>query len=171
MTQPTAAGSDFSRPLLVRLGRSIDLARPCCENLAVIQPRAGVHAAELRCAKCNSRRGWLRREALEFLTETARRWGTLEILTLRENQIGDHPMQSKPQRDNAGILFKNNRKDSEKHPDYTGTVNANGVEFYLNAWIKQGPKAKFMSLSLKPKEAHSKPTTTVAEDLNDEIPF
>jgi hypothetical protein len=83
-------------------------------------------------------------------------------------------MQSKPQRPNSGILFKNNRKTEvdTNLPDYTGSINVDGVgEFYLNAWIKQGPKQKFMSLSLKPKEAHQAPSRTVAEDMNDEIPF
>lgn len=54
---------------------------------------------------------------------------------------------------NRGVLFKNDRKDSEKHPDYKGNVNVNGVEFWLSAWIKESAKGKFMSLSIQPKDA------------------
>lgn len=53
---------------------------------------------------------------------------------------------------NRGVLFKNDRKDSDKHPDYKGNINVDGREFWLSAWIKDGKSGKFMSLSIQPKE-------------------
>ena len=54
---------------------------------------------------------------------------------------------------NRGVLFKNDRKEKDTHPDYKGSINADGVEYWISAWMKEGAKGKFMSFSLTPKEA------------------
>ena len=54
--------------------------------------------------------------------------------------------------ENRGVLFKNDRKEQDNHPDYKGSINVGGQEFWLSAWLRQGDKGKFMSLSVKPKE-------------------
>ena len=56
------------------------------------------------------------------------------------------------QRERSGILFKNDRKAKDSHPDYTGSATIGGEEFYLSAWIKAGRNGKFMSLSFKSKD-------------------
>lgn len=53
---------------------------------------------------------------------------------------------------NRGSLFRNEDKKSEKHADYGGTINVGGVEYYLNAWIREGKRGKFLSLSVKEKQ-------------------
>jgi hypothetical protein len=74
---------------------------------------------------------------------------------------------------NRGVLFRNDRKENDKHPDYTGNINVNGVEHWLSAWIKEGKNGKFMSLSSRPKEEPKpKPKRVVdTSDMDDEIPF
>lgn len=55
---------------------------------------------------------------------------------------------------NRGVLFKNIKKEADSHADYQGNINIEGVEYWLNAWLKTSTKTgdKFMSLSVKPKE-------------------
>ena len=74
---------------------------------------------------------------------------------------------------NRGSLFKNDRKDDAKFPDYKGSLNVDGVEFWLSAWIKVSKDGqKFMSLSIKNKNADAtlnKPKKASFEDSD--VPF
>lgn len=56
-----------------------------------------------------------------------------------------------------GVLFKNDRKENDKHPDYKGQCEIDGAEYWLSAWIKMGAKGKFMSLSFTAKEQPKNP--------------
>ena len=38
---------------------------------------------------------------------------------------------------NRGQIWKNEKKTTESHPDFTGTLNVNGVEFYVSAWKRK----------------------------------
>lgn len=61
-----------------------------------------------------------------------------------------------------GVLFKNDRKETDSHPDYKGQCEIEGVEFWLSAWIKESPqKGKYMSLSFQAKDAQKKPAPEV----------
>lgn len=83
------------------------------------------------------------------------------------------------QKDNSGTLFKNDRKEQPNHADYNGTIIVAGVSYWINAWIKEGQKGKFMSLSVKPKDGGKgadKPTPqqqrrSIKDEIGDEIPF
>jgi hypothetical protein len=54
-----------------------------------------------------------------------------------------------------GSLHKNDRKESEKHSDYNGSVVApDGTEYWLDGWKKTSKDRKaWLSLSLKAKDA------------------
>jgi uncharacterized protein (DUF736 family) len=71
---------------------------------------------------------------------------------------------------NSGALFRNDKK-SEKHPDYRGDINVNGVDYWISAWLKTSKKGtKFMSLSVTEKESVQKPAP-VADDFEEDLPF
>ena len=81
---------------------------------------------------------------------------------------------------NRWILFKNERKENDKHADYSGTLNVDGREFWINGWVREGAKGKFFSGSIKAKEslreaAAPKQTVTSGKydplDDGDSIPF
>jgi hypothetical protein len=78
-------------------------------------------------------------------------------------------------RNNTGVLFKNDRKQEELQPDYKGVLTFNDQEYWLSGWIKQGKAGKFIGLAFTPKTAEQiKPKTTSKsgfEDMPDDIPF
>lgn len=53
---------------------------------------------------------------------------------------------------NRGVLFKNREKKQDNHPDYKGSINVDGQDFWISAWLKESKKGeKFMSLSVSEK--------------------
>ena len=86
---------------------------------------------------------------------------------------------------NRGILSKNDRKEQETHPDFTGQINVAGVDYWLNGWVKtrNDGSGKFFSLSVKPKDAPRQAAAPKAapskasaggsgfDDMDDDIPW
>jgi len=74
--------------------------------------------------------------------------------------------QAKP---NSGSLFKNTNKTTENHPDYTGTwKDEDGKEWQLAAWVKEGAKGKFFSLSASERR---QPQQNNMDTSTDDLPF
>jgi hypothetical protein len=80
-----------------------------------------------------------------------------------------------------GSMFKNEKKESDNHPDYKGDIMLpDGTMAWLDAWVKK-PEGKkpFMSVSLKVKQPRNdeqqKPAARQqqkpVDDFEDSIPF
>ena len=71
---------------------------------------------------------------------------------------------------NTFVLFKNDKGDNPKRPDYTGTANVDGIEFSISGWIREGQKGKFISGSVQLKDNNSAGATRGAAE-DDDVPF
>lgn len=56
---------------------------------------------------------------------------------------------------NRGALFENDKKGNEKAPDFKGTINVDGIEFYASAWKRDKYGKEYFSISIQPKEIQS----------------
>jgi hypothetical protein len=77
---------------------------------------------------------------------------------------------------NRGSLFKNDKKTEEKHPDMSGSINIDGIEYWISGWKKRSKAdVGFISLSVRPKEQvrqSSQPTHKAKSDnWDDDLPF
>lgn len=75
---------------------------------------------------------------------------------------------------NRGVLFKNDNKQSDNHPDYKGNINFDGQDCWLSAWLKESKNgAKFMSLSVTPKDGGATKTFSapVESSKEEDVPF
>ena len=74
-------------------------------------------------------------------------------------------------KEGSGSLFKNDRKVSDTHPDFTGSIMLNGKEHYLSAWVKESKKGKFFSVSVgKVKEQKNFKEAGIS-DIESDYPF
>jgi hypothetical protein len=87
---------------------------------------------------------------------------------------------------NRGSIWPNKRKDKDTHPDFTGSINVDGKEYWLNGWRRKegaSPVSPSMTFTVRAKEfadpetadGHSVQPRTARKssaDMDDsEIPF
>jgi len=84
---------------------------------------------------------------------------------------------------NSGALFKNKRRTKDTHPNMQGSINVDGVEYWVSAWtreVKGGPRQgeKMISMALTKKD--DQPASTgnqgggmpePVDDFDDDIPI
>ena len=85
---------------------------------------------------------------------------------------------------NTGALFINDRRQTENQPNAKGSVDIDGVEYWVSAWTKTSKSGqKFQSLAFTRKEqqqaparpAQAKPAPTTPafnpDVIDDDLPF
>jgi len=75
---------------------------------------------------------------------------------------------------NTGAIWGNKDRKTDKHPTHTGSINVEGVEYWVSAWVgdksKNQPALSFKIQKKEPKQ--SKPAAAPAETFDpDSIPF
>ena len=60
------------------------------------------------------------------------------------------PKKKFEQRENSGSAFENDHKTTDKHPDFTGSINVEGRIYWLSLWKKTSAGGKrYLSASVR----------------------
>jgi hypothetical protein len=76
---------------------------------------------------------------------------------------------------NKGILSRNDNRTLDTHPEFKGSINVDGRDYWLSGWIKERKdgSGRFFSLSVKPKDGAGAPAAPrpAPADLDNDLPF
>ena len=81
---------------------------------------------------------------------------------------------------NRGQIWKNEDRKSDTHPHFKGSMDIDGVEYWVSAWTRKpdaNPKSPALTFSFKKKEdkqddqIHKADSVSVVDGFNDSIPF
>jgi hypothetical protein len=113
-----------------------------------------------------------RKAAARFIARCKQLWPGAMLVARSNQEEKDCEMAFEPKND-SGSLFRNERRESDSHPEYRGDGIVNGEAVWINAWVKESKKTgkKFFSLSFRPKQERIDHSRPLSEDLNDEIGF
>lgn len=53
---------------------------------------------------------------------------------------------------NSGILSRVKDRKSDKHPEFSGSAEIDGVDYWMSAYVNEGEKGKYFKITFKPKE-------------------
>lgn len=63
-------------------------------------------------------------------------------------------------KDNTLYIRRNERKETEKHPDYWGSGLINGDEYRVAGWINEGDKGPYLALKVEPDDGSNKKSSS-----------
>ena len=73
---------------------------------------------------------------------------------------------------NSFALFKNDKGDNPKRPDYTGKMNVDGINFRISGWVRESANGKFISRSVQLQEnTNSEYKKPSLEGADEDVPF
>lgn len=83
---------------------------------------------------------------------------------------------------NRGQIWPNEKREKDTHPEFTGSLNVEGVEYWVSAWKRKptaGPKAPSLSFSIKRKEESKRSEKPAGrsnpppsdDSMDDDLPF
>lgn len=80
-------------------------------------------------------------------------------------------------KNNEGAIWRNDRREKDSHPHYTGSATIDGVDYWVSAWKKSDDapeKAPLLKFAFRPKQERQEAPRAPAPQssfADDDIPF
>lgn len=79
----------------------------------------------------------------------------------------------------TGVMFVNDKQGNEKRPDWKGSLEIDGVHYWVSGWIRKSARGELISLKLEKKEkqqaaapaAPAYQAPAQSGDVGDDLPF
>ena len=80
---------------------------------------------------------------------------------------------------NSGMMMRNDRRQTDKHPEFTGSINIEGVDYWISAWVNEGKPGskiegkKYFSIKVNRKDKGSSGggMARFTDDYDSDVPF
>lgn len=66
---------------------------------------------------------------------------------------------------NKGAVWKNDKKETDRHPDFKGNINVEGVEYWVSGWKRganDSPQSPAMRLAITKKDSQQASSNSVS---------
>ena len=73
-------------------------------------------------------------------------------------------------KENTGSLFKNDKRETDSHPNAKGSALIDGVDYWISAWTNDGNQGKYQSLKFSKKEENKTSRRDYSEASKPEAP-
>lgn len=80
---------------------------------------------------------------------------------------------------NKGMMARADNRKTDAHPEFTGSLNVEGVDYWVSAWVNEGKPGgklegkKYFSIKINRKEGGSTTGRPASDSsfVSDDIPF
>jgi hypothetical protein len=82
-------------------------------------------------------------------------------------------MSQQYEKELAGVMFANDKEGNENRPDWKGSIQIEGVEYWLSGWHRTTLKGELISLKAEKKKTAMAALAKAEEPVpfDDDIPF
>ena len=101
--------------------------------------------------------------------------GSPEYILYQKSKPGDGGIRTSiimQQRENSGSIFRNQKKQKENAPDYTGTARIGDQEYSLSGWINKSRDGKnYLRILFTIRELNNVSKELNSVNSQDDLPF
>lgn len=83
---------------------------------------------------------------------------------------------------NRGQIWKNDKKETDNHPDFKGSLNVDGEEYWISAWKRKSdanPNSPALKFAIRKKDSQPRQASEYTKEYknkqddfyNDDVPF